>query len=60
MNLILHNQSVYKQAFRMLILWLAISSTAWADDDGYPAWSVKGFGTLGFARSDNNEFGFLR
>ncbi len=45
--------------FGVLALMLSISSTARANDN-YPNWSIKGFGTLGFAYSDNDKLGFYR
>jgi hypothetical protein len=43
----------------LLSLSINITSIANANND-YPNWSVKGFGTLGLARSDNDSLGFYR
>ncbi|MCK5889663.1 MAG: hypothetical protein KAG19_06955 [Methylococcales bacterium] len=45
--------------FSILALSLVASSVVKADGD-YPNWSVKGFGSIGLARSDNNTIGFYR
>ncbi|MCK5829787.1 MAG: hypothetical protein KAH20_05750 [Methylococcales bacterium] len=43
----------------ILALATTVGSTAIADDN-YPEWSIKGFGSIGFARSDNETIGFYR
>lgn len=45
--------------FSVLALMIMASSTVEADD-GYPSWSLKGFGSIGLARSDNETIGFYR
>jgi hypothetical protein len=43
----------------LLVLAILISATAKADDL-FPAWSVKGFGSIGFARTNTDKLGFYR
>lgn len=62
-----HNKTDVEHSSRLIhyaslsILSLAIiTSTAVNAGDEYPSWSIKGFGSIGLARSDNNTIGFFR